>query len=60
MKHYRICSFCNFTADYDSFPEDSVVAAGICACADCLQSDTTKDFREALEIEVLIYGEATV
>jgi hypothetical protein len=46
----RTCSFCNFTASYDDFPEGSVCFLGICACAPCLETDKTKEFRELLEV----------
>jgi len=51
-RHHRTCFFCDLTTDYDSFPDGSVAASGILACADCLQSDRTREFREAFEIEV--------
>lgn len=34
----RRCSFCEFEADYDAFPDGSVACNGYLACADCLEN----------------------
>ena len=44
----RNCSFCDFTAAYEDFPDGSVIYLGIAACAGCLKSEITKEFREIL------------
>ncbi|HEX8287854.1 MAG TPA: hypothetical protein VF556_07665 [Pyrinomonadaceae bacterium] len=47
----RHCSFCEFAADYDDFPDGSICYLGICACANCLEKEVTKDFRDLLTEE---------
>lgn len=47
----RTCSFCNFKAPYRDFPDGSICYLGICACAPCLETEKTKEFRKLLERE---------
>lgn len=47
----RVCSFCNRKEIYDDFPDGSVCWLGICACADCLEKEETKEFREVLNAQ---------
>lgn len=49
--HKRICHFCGFAADYDSFPDGTAVYLGICACGNCLEKGKAEDFAELLELE---------
>lgn len=49
MPKERICSFCDFRADYDDFPDGSIVYLGICACKTCLEKEVTGDFREIVK-----------
>lgn len=60
VKFVRTCAFCNRRGDYNSFPDGSVAAAGIFACADCLRSERTATFREAFEIEIEEVGEVAI
>lgn len=47
----RTCGFCFRTFTYDEIPEGSIVFLGIAACADCLEKEETKEFRELVEDE---------
>lgn len=44
----RNCSFCAFSGSYEDFADGSICYLGVTACADCLQEEKTKDFREIL------------
>lgn len=36
-KMVRDCDFCEFSAEYDDWPDDSVIHRGVAACAGCLE-----------------------
>ena len=44
----RTCAFCGLTDEYDDLPDGTVCYLGITACADCLEKDSTEDFRDLL------------
>lgn len=47
----RNCSFCDFSGAYEDFPDDSIFFLGIAACADCLKSGKTSEFKEILTVK---------
>jgi hypothetical protein len=47
----RTCGFCFCKFTYDEMPDDSICYLGIFACADCLESDITSEFREIVEAQ---------
>ena len=55
-RKFRSCGFCGLKALYDEFPDGSVCFEGVCACADCLQTERTATFRLLLDEERIAYN----
>jgi len=51
----RTCGFCFKKFTYDEIPEGTIVYLGVCACADCLKTEVTDEFRSLLKEEKKAY-----
>jgi hypothetical protein len=46
--HIRKCDFCEFRAEYDLWPDGSIVYRGFAACVDCLEDPGVARFFELI------------